>query len=203
MFKTLIPSLLALCPMLVSGDTLIMRDGTRYNGTFISGTSRQIVFADDNTGRQRRLDMRNVQEIAFGDAASTDYNNGNSSDRYRSGNDNTSDYDRLNVLAKLREDMSAAATNANLTRVQRRSLEDSQAVLQTAADDRQAGRTVNLRAVRLALDNIRNLFSSDAFREEDRQVVLNDLDRLRAAGANGNGNNRSVFDPANRSRYQR
>ena len=70
-------------------------------------------------------------------------------------------------------------------------------------DDRQAGRAVNIRAVRLALDNIRTLFSSNAFREEDRQAVMNDLERLRNTAGNNNGNNGSVFDPANRSRYQR
>jgi hypothetical protein len=199
MLKILIPSLLALCPMLAMGDTLIMRDGTRYTGTFISGTSRQIVFADDSTGRQRRLDMRNVQELAFGDTDSGAYNdrnsNNNSNDRYRSGNGNTSEYDRMNVLSKLREDMSAAANNANLTRTQRRSLEDSQAVLQNAMDDRQAGRTVNVRAVRLALDNIRTLFSSNAFSQQDREIVMDDLERLRETGRNSDNNNgnSSVF----------
>ena len=191
MCKTLVPCFLALCPILAFGDTVILRDGTRYTGTFISGTSQQIVFADNASGRQRRLDVRNVQELAFGDTAITN-NAENGNNRYRDNNRTAPEYDRVNMLGKLRDDMSAAANNANLTRLQRRSLEDSQAVLQTAADDRQAGRNVDTRAVRLAIDNIRSLFSSNAFRDEDRQVVMNDLERLREGGRPNNGDG-SVF----------
>ncbi len=45
-------------------DTVILRDGTRHNGTFIDGSSRSINFEEDN-GNRRRYETRDVQSLEF------------------------------------------------------------------------------------------------------------------------------------------
>jgi hypothetical protein len=47
------------------GDTLVLKDGKAYEGTFISGNSTTIVFREDG-GIRRRFNMRDVDHVSFG-----------------------------------------------------------------------------------------------------------------------------------------
>jgi hypothetical protein len=50
------------------GDTLLLKDGTRHTGTFISGTSTTITFRDEG-GVRRRFALTNVDSVGFGSAS--------------------------------------------------------------------------------------------------------------------------------------
>jgi hypothetical protein len=64
----LIASLLAAAvAMPVWGDTLILRNGTRYSGTLIGANTRTITFRD-RRGGQRRYFVTDVVAVRFGDA---------------------------------------------------------------------------------------------------------------------------------------
>jgi hypothetical protein len=97
-------AMLALLPPVLSAAQLTMRDGTVIYGQFISGTSQNIVFQDDN-GVRRRFDLNQIQGIRFDNVSTTagryDTNNGrdnyydqrtapvpNNNTAYRNGNGN-------------------------------------------------------------------------------------------------------------------
>jgi hypothetical protein len=64
----LIASLLAAAVAVPAlGDTLILRDGTRYSGTLIAANTRTITFRD-RRGGQRRYFVTDVVAVRFGDA---------------------------------------------------------------------------------------------------------------------------------------
>ena len=63
MRKYAILALLAIVPVFAARLTL--RDGTVIYGEFVSGTSQNIVFRDDN-GVQRRFNLNQIQGIDFG-----------------------------------------------------------------------------------------------------------------------------------------
>jgi len=63
-------ALLALLPPVLSAAQLTMRDGTVIYGRFISGTSQNIVFQDDN-GVRRRFDLNQIQGIRFDNVSTT------------------------------------------------------------------------------------------------------------------------------------
>jgi hypothetical protein len=77
-------AMLALLPPVLSAAQLTMRDGTVIYGQFISGTSQNIVFQDDN-GVRRRFDLNQIQGIRFDNVATTagryDNPNGRNDDR--------------------------------------------------------------------------------------------------------------------------
>jgi hypothetical protein len=50
------------------GDTLVLKDGTTHEGTFISGTSTMITFREDG-GERRRFPVSNVDRIDFGSSS--------------------------------------------------------------------------------------------------------------------------------------
>ena len=56
---------IALFSTFVFADQITLRDGQRYNGTFLSGTSTAIVFRD-NDGVRHRFGVGDVQSIYFG-----------------------------------------------------------------------------------------------------------------------------------------
>jgi len=93
-------AMLALLPPVLSAAQLTMRDGTVIYGQFISGTSQNIVFQDDN-GVRRRFDLNQIQGIRFDNVATTAgrYDNPVRSDERRDsyydnrqGNNNTGNY---------------------------------------------------------------------------------------------------------------
>ena len=80
-------ALLALLPPVLSAAQLTLRDGTVIYGQFISGTSQNIVFQDDN-GVRRRFNVNQIQGINF-DNVSTTANRGYNQPNAR--NDNRRD----------------------------------------------------------------------------------------------------------------
>ncbi len=84
MRKILIAGLL-IAPLATAawGDTLTLRNGTRYDGVFISGNSRTITFRDRD-GVRRNFNVRDVQTLEFYGGDNSSYNrdsNGRYDDR--------------------------------------------------------------------------------------------------------------------------
>jgi hypothetical protein len=84
--------------------------------------------------------------------------------------------DRTGQLNKLRDDVQRAMENAKLTDEQRETLTDANGTLREAA---KVNTNLTNRELRMALDNIRYVFNSQAFPAQDRQAVLDDLKLLR------------------------
>jgi hypothetical protein len=65
-------ALLVILPLGLSAERLTLRDGTSYNGRFISGNSQEITFQDD-TGVRRQFNLNQIQNLSF-DTLSTPAN---------------------------------------------------------------------------------------------------------------------------------
>ena len=71
-------ALLAILPLGLSAARLVLRDGTTVYGNFVSGTSQNIIFQDDN-GVRRRFNLNQIQTLDFNEvntSANRSYNNG-------------------------------------------------------------------------------------------------------------------------------
>src|SRR3954447_26700351 len=90
MRKYAILALLAIVPTFAARLTL--RDGSVVYGQFVSGTSANIVFRDDN-GVQRRFDVNQIQNIDFSGVntavgRNVDNQRNNDNQRYNDNNNN-------------------------------------------------------------------------------------------------------------------
>src|SRR3954464_6874425 len=87
MRKYAILALLAIMPL--SAARLTLRDGSVVYGQFVSGTSANIIFRDDN-GVQRRFDINQIQGIDFNsvNTAAGRYNDNNQPYNNNVNNDN-------------------------------------------------------------------------------------------------------------------
>jgi len=54
---------------LLAIDTITLRDGSRYNGTFVGSSGGEITFDQENGGRQR-FNISQVQRVEFGGSGS-------------------------------------------------------------------------------------------------------------------------------------
>jgi outer membrane lipoprotein SlyB len=72
MKKSLI-ALLVLSASLCFGDTIVLRDGTRHDGTLQSATSRSVTFKEGH--KINRYLRSNIQSIEFGTSTSATYSN--------------------------------------------------------------------------------------------------------------------------------
>ena len=86
---------------------------------------------------------------------------------------------RRELLVMLMNDVNRAVANATLTADQKKTLDQSREALRQAAMKRKGGERADPQQVRAALENMRSLFQSDAFRAEDRQAVEEDLRNIR------------------------
>jgi hypothetical protein len=77
MKKLALIALLALVPAGLSAARLVLRDGSVVNGSFVSGSSQEIVFQDDN-GVRRRFALDRIQTIDFDQINSSQAGNRNS-----------------------------------------------------------------------------------------------------------------------------
>ena len=171
MMNKLLVAALCLGGLAVHADTVTMRDGSRHSGVFLSGSSGSITLIDQD-GDRRQFDRSQVVEIAFGNAAST----ATEQERSRT----TAPVNRQSeLLSRLRDDLTFAMQQSSLAARQRDILQDARDTLSAAIDDTEAGRTVNARSVRLALDNIRYVASSTGFRAADRRTLLDAINELR------------------------
>jgi hypothetical protein len=80
MRKIALLAALAAFPVLLSAARLTLRDGSVVYGRFISGSSDNVVFQDDN-GVRRRFDLNQIRTLDFDDA-STPANTNNSNPPY-------------------------------------------------------------------------------------------------------------------------
>ncbi len=193
MKRNLALSALLLVPMLASADTVVMRDGRTYDGTFISGNARQITLVD-RSGVRRQMQVSDIQELRFGSGSvNNQYRNGSRNRTVDNGsvfggnngsyNSNATNADEAGMLSRIREDLRSAMYNSNLTSEQRSTLEDARRILDRASNDFRNGNTVNYRDVRSTLMNVRSLLNSDAFNAADRDRLLSDFDQLRSMRA--------------------
>ena len=172
MNTTLLKLALILAPVVLTADTVTLRDGTRHHGTFVSGTSRTVTLVDEN-GSRRNFELREVQEVAFGTASTPQA--AASANRTRT----ESVSDQIRLLEKIQEDLTIAMEQSKLSYRQRDMLQDSRDVIGTAISNHQDNRTVDTRAVRTALDNIRYVANANVLRESDRRALLASVDELR------------------------
>ncbi len=81
-------ALAAMFPMMVLADSLVLRNGSRQVGRFISGSSNQVVFEDSSGGRHT-YNTNDIQSIDFGSDNSMGYNQPARSGRYNTDNSGT------------------------------------------------------------------------------------------------------------------
>ena len=153
---------------LFAADTLIMRDGSRLDGTFVTGTSRTLTFVD-HTGARRNFDLRDVREIQFATGTTpTDVTTGTRTDD-----------ERRQLLTRVRDDVRAAMDRVTLTNYQRTRVRADLQVLDRAIDEAREGANVSTREVRDALESIRQL--SSVFAEQDRVAIRDNIRDVRQA----------------------
>jgi hypothetical protein len=162
-------TLIWICPMF--GDTVVMMDGTRHEGKLMRATSTSITILGEG-GNERTFETRDVRELKFGSESSK----ASSGTAARSSSSRNTSLDRTGQLNRLRDDVQRAMENAKLTEEQRETLTDANGTLREAAKE---NANVTNRELRMAMDNIRYVFSSHAFQAQDRQAVLDDLKLLR------------------------
>ncbi len=196
MFKQIITGTALLFPLLLQADTLTLKNGTRFRGTFNTGNSVQISFTEYNGSRQN-IDLQDVLELRFGNDRAGDLAgpapvppgygriDQTSPDVYRDSVGRNVPPQQLassvmvEDLERLQGDLQGAMDNNNLSDDQRQSLEDSRATLRAAAQQSRNGRPVDQRNVRLALDSIRN--ASSRMQRQDRDVLNEDIRRISTA----------------------
>ncbi|MDQ6677831.1 MAG: hypothetical protein M3Z09_11100 [Acidobacteriota bacterium] len=208
MTKRILTGAVLLFPLFAFADVLTMKDGTRFNGTFVSGNSNTINFTEYNGNRQT-LNMFDVQELRFGNERDSsqvrgDFGNAPGGYNRNPGNDNgpgraansvdsQRDYNRngpvssgsmADALDQLQLDIQAALDHANLSDDQRQSLTDSSVTLRNIAQQSRNGRPVNDRNLRLAIGAVRS--ATQRMQPQDRDTLMNDIQRLNVQG-NGAG----------------
>ncbi len=110
------------CPLLAFGDTLILKNGTRYNGNFVNGNSQVIQFTEYNGNRQT-VNAYDIQELRFGAHNAGGYSAPAPAPRMAAGGNLNAAVDRLEG------DLRAAVDNSNLPEDQLRALRDSRQTL--------------------------------------------------------------------------
>ncbi len=90
---------------------------------------------------------------------------------------------RRELLVKLQNDVNKAMANATLTDEQKKTLDASRETLRkTAMKRRRGGEKTDKRQVRTALQDLRSIFQSEAFKPEDREAVQGGLKQLLEQG---------------------
>ena len=168
MRKTIVSMLVAAGAL--SADTLILRDGSRIDGTMLSADGRTVSFVDAR-GDRRSYNVTNVEEIEFG-APST------SSMRSRTEMPATTPMGG-DHFTRLHDDVSRVMERSNLSAQQRDMLDQARTVLTRTASDLRDNRQVDRRDVRLALNNIRYVMNATTINSQDRRLILDDIDRIR------------------------
>lgn len=183
-------------------DTVIMKDGTRYTGTFVRGTSRMVTITDDS-GSRRNLDLTDVQQISFGEGyASNDngYSNQNGNSTYG----NSSSRDVNDAVGRLRDDIRTTLNTSNLNTSQRDTLQRASDRLGNALNDYRSGNRVDMQEVRGALSDVRYVVDNSSINYDDRQRLSDDLqqiNQLRVSNgnwSNGTGTRSRRYDYNNR-----
>ena len=200
--KLTLTAAMLLFPLLAPADTLVLRNGARFRGTFNTANPSLITFTEYNGNRQS-VNVSDVLELRFGNDTAGNPNDPGfgrtqnpglvappNSAPPNVGPPNTNPaYDRdpnlqpgasamVDSLERIEADLQTAMDNNNLSDNERQSLADSRAVLRTAAQQSRTGRAINQRTVRLALDSIRN--TSNGMQPRDRDILNEDIRRINA-----------------------
>jgi hypothetical protein len=193
--KLLLTGAILLFPLVASADTLVLRNGARFRGTFNTANPSLITFTEYNGNRQS-VNISDVLELRFGNDNApneTDPGFGRTQNPGYAAPPNTNPaYDRdpnlqpgvsgiVDSLERIQADLQTAMDNNNLSGNERQSLSDSRAVLRTAAQQSRSGRAINQRGVRLALDSIRN--NANRMQPQDRDILNEDIRRINAAAS--------------------
>ncbi len=202
MRRAILSFLLFATPAAMFADTVIMKDGTRYTGTFVRGTSRMVTITDDS-GSRRNLDLTDVQQISFGEGyASNDngYSNQNGNSTYG----NSSSRDVNDAVGRLRDDIRTTLNTSNLNTSQRDTLQRASDRLGNALNDYRSGNRVDMQEVRGALSDVRYVVDNSSINYDDRQRLSDDLqqiNQLRVSNgnwSNGTGTRSRRYDYNNR-----
>jgi hypothetical protein len=171
MKKTILSMLLVLGAL--SADTLVLRDGSRINGTMLSANERTMSFVDVD-GRRRDHSITDVQEVRFGD---TEF----SSTQAQNNQPDMPTATTVDLVTRLTDNISRVMERSTLSDRQKAMLEDASNVLGRAGHDMRENLSLsNRREVQVALDNVRYVMNSTSIRAADRRVVLGDIAELRA-----------------------
>lgn len=190
--KLTLTAAMLLFPLLACADTLVLRNGARFRGTFNTANPSVITFTEYNGNRQS-VGVSDVLELRFGNDTAdnaTDPGFGRTQNPGLVAPPNTNPaYERdlnlqpgasamLDSLERIESDLQTAMDNNNLSNNERQSLADSRAVLRNAAQQSRTGRAINQRTVRLALESIRN--TSNGMQQRDRDILNEDIRRINA-----------------------
>jgi hypothetical protein len=172
MNKTVLSMMLSLGAL--SADTLVLRDGSRINGTMLSANERTMSFVAED-GRRRDYSITNVQEVRFGD---TEFGSTRArTDGSTAMPTNTS----VDLVTRLTDNIDLVIGRSTLSDRQRSMLEDARNVLSRAGHDMRENLSLsNRREIQTALDNVRYVMNSTAIRAADRRLVLADIAELKA-----------------------
>lgn len=94
------------------------------------------------------------------------------------------------LFTKLREHLTTAIANATLNESQSATLREAGETLRKASEARRSGQGVDRAKVKDALDNVKQLLESGAFRSEDAALVKADLEAIRKAARETKGRRR-------------
>jgi len=156
----------------LSADTLVLRDGTRIDGTMLGANQRTVNFVDAD-GRRRDYSITNIQEVRFSD---TEY----TSSRSRTEIPGMAPESSVDLIQRLTDDIAQVVDRASLSTRQRQMLQDATNVISRAGHDMRENLSLNnRREVQMALDNVRYVMNSTAIRTADRKQILGDIAVLR------------------------
>jgi hypothetical protein len=185
MIRVLIP-LLAAAPLILSADTLMLRDGTQRYGTFVSGSPRQIVMTEN--GQRRVYDVRNVQQLTFGsDPYASDNRAG------APANDSPFYEDRFQALSRLRNDVDDIVASYDLNGPDRARMQRIASSLHSAESALGQNRrdSIDRAELRTAMQDLRVIAREGWFEDADNRRLTNDLDALRLNRGNDSYGTRS------------
>ncbi len=187
MTRQLLAGAVLFFPLLASADTLILKNGTRFRGTFNTGNSVQISFTE-YSGNRQNINLSDVQEIRFGNdregnpgpvPVNPGYGRNDQAPEDQRGLLRQPNSVTLQDLDRIQSDLQGAMDNNNLSDSQRQRLDDSSATLQAAAQQFRDGRPINQRNVRVALESIRT--AANRMQRQDRDVLNEDIRRVSAS----------------------
>src|SRR5687767_14117433 len=101
----------------LSADTIVLRDGTRIEGTMLSANGRNMSFVDAD-GRRRDYSITNVKEVHFTD---TEY----SGTRGRTEIPGMASGSTVDLVQRLTDDVAGVMERATLSARQRQMLQDA------------------------------------------------------------------------------
>ncbi len=184
MKRTILLSALLSIPLIATADTMTMRDGTVYNGTFLGASGQVITFAGNN-GVRHRVYQRDVSQVTFGD-----YDNSyssNDSGSYAPAPVNSGPATVQNdatVLNQLAFDIQDAMNDGDLSFRNRRILDRDRDILNQASTNLNNGYSIDYGRIRHVMDEVQMVAQSGQITDRDQDKLMRDLSTLRSANYN-------------------